>query len=136
MDYSSKEGCSYFATIAESYDRLQPILSPPYSKGLEMVVELIPFDPDDTFEFVELGCGTAEPTMRVLERFRNASGTCVNNEAEMLSLARKKLSSLHPLRRDANRTRLGSRQPVAVIALSPASSSTSSCFWGGYAAGD
>ena len=92
MDYSSKGDCSYFATVAESYDRLQPVLSPPYSKGMEMMVELVPFDPDDAFEFVELGCGTAEPSVRVLDRFRNATGTCVDSEPEMLSLARKKLS--------------------------------------------
>lgn len=91
MDYSSKEGSSYFAAIADSYDRLQPVLSPPYSKALEMIVELVPFDPDDAFEFVELGCGTAEPTARVLNRFRNATGTCVDSEPEMLSLARNKL---------------------------------------------
>ncbi len=93
MDSSSFECCSYFATVADSYDRLQPILSPPYSKGLDMIVDLIPFDPDDIFEFVELGCGTAEPTARVLEHFRHATGTCMDSEPEMLSLARRKLTS-------------------------------------------
>jgi hypothetical protein len=33
---------TYFGNVADSYDRLQPILSPPYSKGLDMLVELIP----------------------------------------------------------------------------------------------
>lgn len=94
MDSSSSE-CSYFAAVAESYDRLQPVLSPPYSKGLDMLVDLIPFDPDDTFEFVELGCGTAEPTLRVLESFSHATGTCIDSESEMLALARRKLTS-HP----------------------------------------
>ena len=69
MDYQTTECDAYFAAIAESYDRLQPILSPPYSKGLEMIVDLIPFDPNVTFKSVERGCGTAEPTARVLERF-------------------------------------------------------------------
>ena len=90
MDQPTESG-EYFAAVAESYDRLQPILSPPYSKGLEMMVDLVPFDPNDTFKFVELGCGTAEPTARVLERFPNATGTCMDSEPEMLSLARKKL---------------------------------------------
>ena len=93
MDPSSPECRSYFATVADSYDRLQPILSPPYSKGLDMIVDLIPFDPDDSFEFVELGCGTAEPTARVLEHFRHATGTCIDGEPEMLALARRKLTS-------------------------------------------
>lgn len=96
---SSSSDCdnSYFGTVAGSYDRLQPVLSPPYSKGLDMLVDLIPFDPDDSFEFVELGCGTAEPTLRVLESFPHATGTCIDSEPGMLALARRKLTS-HPNR--------------------------------------
>ncbi len=91
MDSSLSEWRSYFATIADSYDRLQPVLSPPYSRGLDMIVELIPFAADATFEFVDLGCGTAEPTVRMLEHFRHATGTCIDSEPEMLALARRKL---------------------------------------------
>ena len=58
-----------------------------------MIVELIPFDADDAFEFVDLGCGTAEPTVRVLQHFRRATGTCIDSEPEMLALARRKLTS-------------------------------------------
>ena len=92
MDSSLPKPRSYFATTADSYDRLQPVLSPPYSRGLDMLVDLIPFDADDAFEFVDLGCGTAEPTKRVLEHFRCATGTCIDSEPEMLALARKKLT--------------------------------------------
>ena len=92
MGASSPERSSYFATVADSYDRLQPVLSPPYSKGLDMIVDLIPFDADASFEFVDLGCGTAEPTVRVLEHFRRATGTCIDSEPEMLALARQKLT--------------------------------------------
>ena len=93
MDSSLPKWRSYFATIADSYDRLQPVLSPPYSRGLDMLVDMIPFDTDDVFEFVDLGCGTAEPTMRVLECFRHATGTCIDSEPEMLALAKRKLTS-------------------------------------------
>ena len=58
MSNSSPEGFSYFAEIAASYDRVQSVLSPPYERGLEMIVELVPFDPDEPFDFVDLGCGT------------------------------------------------------------------------------
>ena len=37
-------------------------------------------------------CGTAEPTARVLEHFRRATGTCIDSEPEMLTLARRKLT--------------------------------------------
>ncbi len=93
MDSSLPEWRSYFATVADSYDRLQPVLSPPYSKGLDMIVNLIPFDANEAFEFVDLGCGTAEPTVRVLAHFRHATGTCLDSEPEMLALARRKLVS-------------------------------------------
>ena len=89
---ASREGFSYFAEIAASYDRVQSVLSPPYARGLEMIVELVPFDPDDTFAFVDLGCGTAEPTARVLERFGRATGTCIDSEPEMLRIAKQKLT--------------------------------------------
>ena len=92
MDSSLPEPRSYFATTADSYDRLQPVLSPPYSRGLAMLVDLIPFDADESFEFVDLGCGTAEPTKRVLEHFRCATGTCIDSEPEMLALAMRKLT--------------------------------------------
>ena len=57
-----------------------------------MIVDLIPFNADESFEFVDLGCGTAEPTVHVLEHFRQATGTCIDSEPEMLALARRKLT--------------------------------------------
>ncbi len=92
MRDSSEGNFSYFAEIAASYDRVQSVLSPPYQRGLEMIVELIPFDPDDPFAFVDLGCGTAEPSARVLERFGRATGACIDNEPEMLRIAKRKLA--------------------------------------------
>jgi ubiquinone/menaquinone biosynthesis C-methylase UbiE len=84
---------SYFAVVAESYDRLQPVIAGrSYGNGLDMIVELIPFDPDDAFSFVELGCGTAELSMRVLQYFPHAKGTCVDSEREMLLLATQKMA--------------------------------------------
>ena len=92
MSDSSPEGFSYFAEIAASYDRVQSVLSPPYERGLETIVELVPFDPHEPFDFVDLGCGTAEPTARVLERFSRSSGTCIDSEPEMLRIAKRKLT--------------------------------------------
>ena len=44
-----------------------------------MLVALIPFAKDEKFEFVELGCGTGEPSRKVLEHFPRARGTCVDS---------------------------------------------------------
>lgn len=92
MGDATQEGFSYFAAIAASYDRVQSVLSPPYARGIEMIVELTPFDSDEPFEFVDLGCGTAEPSARVLERFGRATGTCIDSEPEMLQIAKRKLT--------------------------------------------
>ena len=70
MDPTEHQEPSYFAAVAEAYDRLQPIIAgPSYGQGLERIVDLVPFDPADVFDFVELGCGTAELSLRVLQRF-------------------------------------------------------------------
>ncbi len=83
---------SYFAAIAESYDRLQPVVAgPAYQAGLEFMVKLIPHEPEDAFTCVELGCGTAAPTAAVLARFPAARCIAIDNEPAMLEIARKKL---------------------------------------------
>ncbi len=92
MSDGSLKGFNYFAEIADSYDRIQPVLSPPYATGIEMIVDLIPFGSDEPFEFVDLGCGTAEPTARVLDRFQRAEGICIDSEPEMLRIAQRKLT--------------------------------------------
>ena len=94
MNSQLSEESRYFSAVAGSYDRLQPILAgPSYSKGLDMIVRLIPFAEGDAFEFAELGCGTAEPTLRVLQHFPHARGTCIDSEPDMLALAKRKLES-------------------------------------------
>jgi len=81
----------YFASVAADYDRLQPVVAgPAYDRGLAMLVDLFPFDAGDSFRFVELGCGTAELTVRVLERFPHAKAVCIDSEPAMLELARQK----------------------------------------------
>ncbi len=92
MSDGSLEGLNYFAEIAASYDRVQPVLSPPYAAGIKMIVDLIPFGSDDPFKFVDLGCGTAEPTARVLAHFRRSEGCCIDSEPEMLRIAKRKLT--------------------------------------------
>ena len=92
MSDASAEGLSYFAEIAASYDRVQAVLSPPYAAGIEMIVDLMPFDEHQPFEFVDLGCGTAAPTARVLAHFRRSEGSCIDSEPEMLRIAKRNLT--------------------------------------------
>ena len=86
------ENKAYFASVAETYDRLQPIVAgPSYDVGLGIMVDLVPYDRDDVFRFVELGCGTATLTCRVLDRFPGSKGIAIDGEPAMLEVARSKL---------------------------------------------
>ena len=103
MSNSSPEGFSYFAEIAASYDRVQSVLSPPYERGLETIVELVPFDPDEPFDFVDLGCGTAEPSARVLDCFGRSTAVCIDSEPEMLRDRETKTDALSRKNRGKSR---------------------------------
>jgi len=83
---------AYFASVAGSYDRLQPIVAgPSYEAGLAFILEFLPQEPDDAFTCVELGCGTATLSDRVLTRFPCASAVAVDSEPAMLAVAQQKL---------------------------------------------
>jgi len=84
----------YFASVAESYDRLQPIVAGPwYEAGLAMVRDMVPHESKEAFSFVELGCGTAVLTKMLLDRFPLARGRAIDGEPAMLEIARKKLAA-------------------------------------------
>jgi ubiquinone/menaquinone biosynthesis C-methylase UbiE len=84
---------AYFAAVAESYDRLQPVVAgPSYSAGLGFVLDLVPHQPDDEFTAVELGCGTATLSCSVLDRFPRAAVIAIDGEPAMLKVAESKLA--------------------------------------------
>lgn len=83
---------AYFAAIAETYDRLQPVIAgPSYQAGLDFVLDLVPHEPDDAFTVVELGCGTAELTRRMLDRYPRARAVAIDGEPAMVEIAHQKL---------------------------------------------
>lgn len=83
----------YFASVAETYDRLQPIVAgPSYRAGLDFVLDLVPHEDDDKFVCVELGCGTGVLTKMLLDRFPSARFHAVDGEPAMLAIARQKLA--------------------------------------------
>ena len=94
IDQTEADDSTYFGSVAESYDRLQPIVAGPgYLEGLTMMVDLVPHEREEAFRFIELGCGTATLSCRVLERFPRSTGIGVDSESAMLDVARKKLAS-------------------------------------------
>lgn len=92
MNEDKRDDASYFGSVAEGYERLQPILAGPgYTAGLGLVVELLPREPSDAFRFVELGCGTAALSDRLLEQFPRSTGVAIDSEQAMLTVARGRL---------------------------------------------
>ena len=84
---------AYFASIADTYERLQPVVAGPgYRAGLDFVLDLIPHQTEDAFVSVELGCGTAALTKMLLDRFPLARAHAVDGEPAMLEIARRKLA--------------------------------------------
>jgi tRNA (cmo5U34)-methyltransferase len=85
---------AYFAAIAQTYDRLQPVIAgPSYQAGLDFVLRLFPHEAGEKFVCVELGCGTAALTARVLEQYPAAECVAIDNEPAMLEIARRKLAA-------------------------------------------
>lgn len=113
------DGDCYFASVAESYDRLQPVIAgPSYEAGLGFVLDFLPREAGNAFTCVELGCGTATLTDRVLSRFPRATAVAVDSEPGMLEVARGKLEKHGPRAQVWEADVMGCEWPRCDIALS------------------
>jgi trans-aconitate methyltransferase len=89
----SSEANGYFASVAQSYDRLQPVLvGPEYEAGLAFVLGFVPREQEDEFVCVELGCGTGTLTERLLAAYPRARAVAIDSEPAMLEIAKAKLA--------------------------------------------
>ena len=57
----------------------------------QMMAELLPFESEDSFTFVDLGAGTGAASRVVLEHFPNARGVLADYSAQMIEEGRKQL---------------------------------------------
>ncbi len=85
-----------FDEVAAEFDETMQKLIPHYHQLLDSLVEALPYQPNDSFRIIDLGCGTGCIGQRVLRRFPNARLTCVDFSRQMLLMAEQKLSSLYP----------------------------------------
>ena len=78
----------YFGSIAESYDSLIHRAVPRYD---EMIARLLEYLPRDARRVLELGSGTGNLSLRLVESLPRAALTLVDGSDEMIALVRSRL---------------------------------------------
>ncbi len=88
----------HFEGEAPVYDGVIRNLIPYYPQMVEALVSALPFDHDDAFNVLDLGCGTGTVSRAVLDAFPCARLTCLDIAENMLGIARRRLSSAQDAR--------------------------------------
>lgn len=81
----------HFDNEAENFDKTVYKTMPRYLEMIDVLVNSIPDEGDD-LRILDLGCGTGNITLKVLERFPKAHVTCLDVSKNMLEIAKNKLS--------------------------------------------
>jgi ubiquinone/menaquinone biosynthesis C-methylase UbiE len=89
---AQKPNYNLFSTIAENYDRLQPLRIEMYQLYHELALDFVPFEVQDEFRMLELGCGTGTFLSSVLEKYPKAHCLAFDYSDEMLKHAAQKVS--------------------------------------------
>lgn len=83
----------YFGSMSESYDSLIRRAVPRYD---EMLSRLVDYLPETASSVLELGCGTGNLSLRLAERYPEATLTFLDAAPEMLETTRARLEAKHP----------------------------------------
>lgn len=89
---SEQLNSTLFSTYTQDYDRLQPLRVEMYQFYHELALDMVPFDTEDEFRVLELGCGTGNFLYRVLEKFPKAHCIAFDYSVEMLKYSAQKLA--------------------------------------------
>lgn len=81
----------HFNKEAENFDKQVQRNIPCYNQMLEALINAIP-DTKENPKILDLGCGTGNITLKVLERFPKAQVTCLDLSENMIEIAKEKLS--------------------------------------------
>lgn len=81
----------HFEEEAKEYDDIIMNLIPNYKTMVDILVSLLPFDKEQAFEPIDLGCGTGTVSKAVKDAFPAAKITCVDIAANMLDIAAQKV---------------------------------------------
>jgi tRNA (cmo5U34)-methyltransferase len=83
-----------FAAGADNYDRARRKLVPCFDDFYRTALELLPFQPEDRFEVLDLGAGTGIISAMIAEAFPKSRLTLFDVTPEMLTIARARLKPL------------------------------------------
>ncbi|MBN1685532.1 MAG: class I SAM-dependent methyltransferase [Spirochaetales bacterium] len=84
---------SAFDAVVEHYDEWIVKALPGYHDLFHTAVSVIPFDPESTFDVLDLGAGTGLFTYHVWSRFKNARYVLYDSAAKMLDAARRRFEN-------------------------------------------
>lgn len=87
---SEQLNSTLFSTYAQDYDQLQPLRVEMYQFYHELALDMVPFNTEDAFRILELGCGTGNFLQRILEKFPKARCVAFDYSDEMLEYAAQK----------------------------------------------
>ena len=83
----------HFDLMADQYDELFITHMHAYDLTHEMILNMLPFAPQDTIRVLELGLGTENLTQKLLDRFPHSTAVGYDLSQEMLARARAKLAT-------------------------------------------
>lgn len=81
---------THFNQASEEFDTLVEKTIPKYNEMIEALVNSIP--EKENLRILDLGCGTGNISLQVLERFPDAKITCLDISDKMLDVAKEKLA--------------------------------------------
>ena len=83
----------HFEEEASEFDNIIVKLVPDYTKMIDALVSSIPFNKTDSFNVIDLGCGTGYVSMNIKERFPNSNLTCLDFAENMIAQAKIRLNN-------------------------------------------
>ena len=88
---NDKSQSNHFSTRAKNYDRLQPVRVEMYDFYHQLALDFMPFDTQDDFRMLDLGCGTGTFLNNVLDHYPNATCVAIDYSDEILKFAAHKV---------------------------------------------
>lgn len=82
----------HFENEAKYFDGLILKLIPHYGEMLNALINSVNFNKKKSIKMLDLGCGTGNVSLKMLDRFPKAEILCIDLSQKMLDIARNKLS--------------------------------------------